>query len=172
MSTQTVDLDKLAKVLNLTFADREGEVLNATRMAIRMLKNARMDFNDIFRMSQVSPRDEQDNSLALQVVRKEYDTLIDSLHRDYAMRIASLNRRIAQLSQQPAQPQPQVAAAPDTKNTKEYQEEINALRRQVEWWKARNNQQLEKAQEKHRREVDHLNRRLDFWRNFATAQRA
>ncbi|MBF0176431.1 MAG: hypothetical protein HQL63_06225 [Magnetococcales bacterium] len=168
MSTQTVDLDKLAKVLNLTFADREGEVLNATRMAIRMLKNARMDFNDIFRLSQGSPRVEQEQALTVQGVRKEYDALIESLHRDYAMRIASLNRRIAQMNQQPSSQQ----AAPADVKSKEYQEEINALRRQVEWWKARNNQQLEKAQEKHRREIDHLNRRLDFWRNFATAQRA
>ncbi|MBF0152871.1 MAG: hypothetical protein HQL64_03920 [Magnetococcales bacterium] len=169
MSTQSVDLNKLAKVLNLTFADRDGEVLNATRMAIRMLKNARMDFNDIFQMSQAPRNDGHDHAVAVQGVRKEYDALIDSLHRDYAMRIASLNRRIAQLGQQA--PQQQVAS-PDARSVKEYQEEINALRRQVEWWKARNNQQLEKTQEKHRREIDHLNRRLDFWRNFATAQRA
>ncbi|MBF0424461.1 MAG: hypothetical protein HQL66_01380 [Magnetococcales bacterium] len=169
MSTQAVDLHKLAKVLNLTFADRDGEVLNAARMAMRMLRNARMDFNDIFSMAQCAPREEQDHTLAVQGVRKEYDTLIETLHQDYAMRIASLNRRIMQLSQQP--PQQQVAAA-DSRGVREYQEEIDALRRQVEWWKARNNQQLEKAQEKHRREVEHLNRRLDFWRNFATAQRA
>ncbi|MBF0624565.1 MAG: hypothetical protein HQL82_07130 [Magnetococcales bacterium] len=169
MNTTSIDMTKLAKVLNLTFADRDGEILNAARMARRMMMGARLNYDDLFRMATRSEeRETRSGTPQIQEVRREYDAIIDSLHRDYNLRLASLNQRIAQLKKAPPHPN---GAAQGTTCPEGDDTDINALRRKLEWLKARSDQQIEKMREKHDREIQHLNRRLDFWRNFATTQR-
>ncbi|MBF0425561.1 MAG: hypothetical protein HQL66_07055 [Magnetococcales bacterium] len=159
MSVDDLDLEKFAKVLQLTDSSHDGEVLNSIKLANQMLKKAGLTFQDIV------ARREADTSVTAmrteflrrmhQLVQK-HQAEQETMKEEHRKEVDYLNRRIVWWREKSAH-----------LNDESHQEEILKLNRKVDWWRHKYQYLLERAEQEKAELAATMTKRINYWKSKA-----
>ncbi|MBF0623801.1 MAG: hypothetical protein HQL82_03235 [Magnetococcales bacterium] len=157
MSSASLDLQKLAKVLQLTDSTHDGEALNSVRLANQLLKKAGVTYEELLREKEAEASVDKLRTEYLKRMRgymQKHQEEMDALKEAHQKELDYLNRRIAWWRERTVQV-----------NQKSHQEEILKLNRKIDWWHHKYQYLLERTEQEKAELAANMTKRISYWRS-------
>ncbi|MBF0176977.1 MAG: hypothetical protein HQL63_09040 [Magnetococcales bacterium] len=160
MSVDDLDLEKFAKVLQLTDSTHDGEVLNSIRLANQMLKKSGLSFLDIVRQR------EADTSVTemrteflrrMQHLTQKNQAEQEAMREEHRKEVDYLNRRIVWWREKAVR-----------MNDESHQEEILKLNRKIDWWRHKYQHLQERVEQEKAELIATMTKRINYWKSKAS----
>ncbi|MBF0137784.1 MAG: hypothetical protein H7833_03640 [Magnetococcus sp. DMHC-1] len=159
MPVADLDLEKFAKVLQLTDSAHEGEALNSIRLANQMLKKAEITFLDIVqqREADTSVTDMRTEYLRrMHQLTQKHQAEMETLREEHRKEVDYLNRRVVWWREKAVR-----------LNDQSHQEEIVKLNRKIDWWHHKYQHLLERAEQEKAELAATMTKRINYWKSKA-----